>query len=270
VQTESTSAPKEITIKNKGSGSLIIDSVTVTGINADNFITTNSCHVISPGSSCKVYATFKPGVPLGKKIAIISIASHDIKHPILNVKLTGRAEQKISAVGTWTIAGHSTVRVSIKSKSQTARTSWSDEFTFSDEGHFEMTDMDGTWSPNGSKFTVNLGTETIKNYFEDELRNQIGTDVTVEVTTMSFTGTAEKNGTMKGNLKLAMKFYVPTYSTPGSATVSATFTGTRLTTSSPLLNKKQKHILLPEPVLRMIKEEMELEFNHRDGISLSK
>lgn len=87
----STSNPKTIIVKNTGEGSLIIDSINITGANTGNFGQINSCAVISPGGSCTILVTFSPTLPFGKKSAIISISSNDPEKPIINIKLSGQA-----------------------------------------------------------------------------------------------------------------------------------------------------------------------------------
>jgi len=87
----STSASKTITVKNTGKGTLIIDSITIAGTNAEDFALTNSCNIIPPGGSCAISVTFTSTTPFGKKSAILSISSNDPKKPIVNVKLTGQA-----------------------------------------------------------------------------------------------------------------------------------------------------------------------------------
>ena len=71
-----------------------------------------------------------------------------------------------------------------------------------------MIDMSGSWSQKKKSFIVKLDPEDISQYFEDGLSDEIGADVTVEVTKISFTGTEQKNGTIKGTIKINMILYV--------------------------------------------------------------
>ena len=92
------SASKTVTITNKGTSDLSIDSVTINGINASEFSQTNSCLTIPAKGSCTVTVTCTPTMPFGKKDAAMSIVSNDPKKPTVNVKLSGQAPPpKISA-----------------------------------------------------------------------------------------------------------------------------------------------------------------------------
>jgi hypothetical protein len=93
-----TSAPKTVTITNKGISDLSLDSIAITGTNASEFSQTNSCSTIPAKGSCPVTVTFTPTAPFGKKDAIMGIGSNDPKKPTVNLKLLGQAPPpKISA-----------------------------------------------------------------------------------------------------------------------------------------------------------------------------
>jgi hypothetical protein len=93
-----TSASKTVTITNKGTSDLSLDSITITGTNALEFTQINNCTIISTGLSCSVTVALTPAVPYGKKSAILSIVSNDPKKPTVNIKLSGYAPPpKISA-----------------------------------------------------------------------------------------------------------------------------------------------------------------------------
>jgi hypothetical protein len=93
-----TSASKTVTITNKGTSDLSLDSVTITGTNASEFSQSNSCSTIPAKGACPVTVTFTPTIPFGKKDAVMSIVSNDPKKPTVNVKLSGQAPPpKISA-----------------------------------------------------------------------------------------------------------------------------------------------------------------------------
>jgi hypothetical protein len=85
----SISKPKVVKIKNTGISDLIINSITVTGTNAPEFIQANDCSIIAKGRSCAISVTFSP-VSTGKKNAIIGISSNDPKKPNVNVHLAGK------------------------------------------------------------------------------------------------------------------------------------------------------------------------------------
>ena len=96
----STSAPKIVTVKNAGKGSLIIDSISIAGTDVQEFGQTNSCTVISPGGSCTISVTFSPTSLFGKKSAIMSISSTDPKKPTINVQLLGQDPPPMITVST--------------------------------------------------------------------------------------------------------------------------------------------------------------------------
>jgi len=161
-----------------------------------------------------------------------------------------------SVEGTWDVQGTMTVKVSIKGYgSQTVKTPFSDEFTFYGDGTFDMTDISGTWSQNKKKFTVNLDTEDVSQYFEDDLSDEIGTDVTVEVTKISFTGTEQKNGTIKGTFKFNMVLYIDDYDITGKVVVTAPFKGTR-SYDTGISSAKEKEATPSGSVLDAIEEEV--------------
>jgi hypothetical protein len=161
-----------------------------------------------------------------------------------------------SVEGTWDVLGTMTVKVSIKGYgSQTVKTPFSDEFTFYGDETFDMTDSSGTWSQKMKKFTVNLDPGDISQYFEDDLSDEIGTDVTVEVTKISFTGTEQKNGTIKGTFKFNMVLYIDDYDITGKVVVTAPFKGTRSYDSS-ISSAKEKEAYQSGSALDVIEEEL--------------
>jgi hypothetical protein len=93
-----TSASKTVTIANRGTSDLSIDSITITGANASEFSQISDCATMSAGLSCSITVTFTPAAPYGKKSAIINIVSNDLKKSTVKVKLSGQAPApKISA-----------------------------------------------------------------------------------------------------------------------------------------------------------------------------
>lgn len=250
----STSNTKTITVK--GAGYITVNSITLTGANASEFNQTNDCSSIPPGGSCSINATFSPTFSSGKKSATISISSNDPKHPTVNVKLSGQVAPKIAVEGTWDIIGKMKVKVSLQGHSQTVTETAPDEFTFYNDGSFEMIDMDGTWSQEGSNFVINLDPDSISSYFEDNLSAETGLDVSVDVINMSFTGKVQKNGTIKGSLKANMNFVIEDYDLHGTISASISYTGKRTEMNSLLAVKKQEDPQLTESFLNMIEEEL--------------
>jgi hypothetical protein len=85
---------KTLTITNTGNADLVIDSITIKGINPSEFgfSPANGCpNPISMNASCQLTMTFTPVSPFVKKSATLSISSNDLKKPTINVKLLGQA-----------------------------------------------------------------------------------------------------------------------------------------------------------------------------------
>ena len=255
----STSSLKPITVKNRGKGYLTIDSITIAGANADEFNATSDCTSLAPGTSCSINASFVPASSLGKRSATINISSNDLKSPTIYVKLSGQTIPRNTMEGTYDVNGKMTGKVSIKGhKSQTQRTPFADEFTFYDDGSFAMLDMDGTWIQNGSGFIVTLDPESVSDYFASTISDEIGYDVSVEVTQMNFTGKKQKNGTIKGTIKLNLTFYVEDYGDiSGNVTVSSSYTGRQISTQSIKSSMEEKKASpLRGSILNVIQQKM--------------
>jgi hypothetical protein len=162
-----------------------------------------------------------------------------------------------SVEGTWDVQGKMTVKFSIKGYgSHAEKTDFSDEFIFDDDGAFDMTDIAGTWSQKKKSFVVKLDPDDISQYFEDAISDEIERDVTVEVTKISFTGTEQKNETIKGTLKINMKLYVDDYDfLTGKVAVTTTFKGTRAEDAG-ILSVKEKESIQSGSVFDVIEEEL--------------
>jgi hypothetical protein len=165
-----------------------------------------------------------------------------------------------SVEGTWDVQGKMKVKFSIKGfGSHTETTDFSDEITFDAYGAFDMTDFSGSWTQKKKSFVVKLDPEDITQYFEDAISDELGTDVTVKVTKISFTGTEQKNGTIKGTLKINMKIYVDGNDFldffTGKAAVTTTFKGTRAEDVD-TLSVKEKEAFQSGSVLDVIEEEL--------------
>ena len=162
-----------------------------------------------------------------------------------------------SVEGTWDVQGKMKVKVSIKGYgSHSETTDFSDEFTFDGDGTFDMTDMSGFWSQKKKSFVVKLDPDDISQYFEDAISDEIGTDVTVEVTKISFTGTEQKNGTIKGTLKINMILHIDDYDfLTGKVAVTTIFKGTRAGIAS-LSSVKEKESSQSGSIFDVIEEEL--------------
>lgn len=93
----SPSDAKTVTLKNTGTGDLVISSVTLSGANAGEFSQTNNCTTIAAGSSCIINITLTPD-STGKKNAIMIVSSNDLKKSTINLKLSGQAMPPIISV----------------------------------------------------------------------------------------------------------------------------------------------------------------------------
>jgi hypothetical protein len=133
-------------------------------------------------------------------------------------------------IGTWDITGKVSLTATIPGYgSETFVERFYDEFTFNPDGIFEMTDMTGTWTQRGSKFTVYLSRSEIEKYFEENLKAEFGTNVDIYGVTVSSTGKENcPTGTISGTVTFAMKMNIPAYGITG-ARLKAIFTlkGTR-------------------------------------------
>ena len=242
------------TITVTGKGYLTVNSITLAGANASEFAQTNNCSSIPPDGSCTIDTTFNPTSSSGKKSAAISISSNDPKKPTVNVKLSGQAAPKIAVEGTWDVQGKMKVKVSLEGHSQTVIDNAPDQFTFFSDGSFEMIDMDGTWRQQGSNFVINLDPDSVSSYFKDGFSEELGLDVSVDVTNMVFTGKVQKNGTIKGSFKVIMNFDIEDYDLQGTVTASVNYTGTRISTQSISSMNEENASPLPGAILNVIGE----------------
>lgn len=89
------SVEKTLVIKNTGMSNLVIDSMNVSGINADEFTLTGSCNTIETGGNCSLNIVFAPTVVAAKRSASLAINSNDPKKSVVNVKLFGQAPAEL-------------------------------------------------------------------------------------------------------------------------------------------------------------------------------
>ena len=72
----STSSAQSVTLSNTGNSSLSISSITITGINASDFVQTNTCgSSVAVGASCTISVTFTPSAP-GSRTASVSVTDN--------------------------------------------------------------------------------------------------------------------------------------------------------------------------------------------------
>ncbi len=87
-QITGTSGTQSLNITNAGSATLTISSLTVSGTNAANFVTSGSCVDIASNATCSIIVTFSP-TTVGAKAAQITIASNASNQSTTTVILTG-------------------------------------------------------------------------------------------------------------------------------------------------------------------------------------
>jgi hypothetical protein len=91
------SAQKMVTISNSGTGQLLVNSISISGVSAAEFSQTNNCSALASKGICTVTLTFNPTLPFGKKVASLTISSNDPKKGTISVNLAGQASaSKIS------------------------------------------------------------------------------------------------------------------------------------------------------------------------------
>ena len=74
---------------------------------------------------------------------------------------------------------------------------------------------------------------------------------------MSFTGKKQKNGTIKGTIKLNLTFYIEDYDDlSGNVTVSVGYTGTQISTQGISSMKEKKASPLHGSILHVIEQKM--------------
>jgi hypothetical protein len=85
VETQSSAIVK---ITNAGNAPLLINSIWLFGVNADQFRQTNACTTVNPGSSCSINVTFAPS-DYGTQKGMIGITSNDPTNGAVYVALSG-------------------------------------------------------------------------------------------------------------------------------------------------------------------------------------
>src|SRR5438876_5119402 len=114
-----TSAAKNVTLKNTGTAILTISSIAITGTNAGNFAQTHTCgSSLAAGASCGISVTFRPTAS-GTRTAAVSISDNAAGSP-----------QKVTLSGIGTTGGPSSA--SVKSANE-AIGKWSGQYWGSSE-----------------------------------------------------------------------------------------------------------------------------------------
>ena len=88
-----TSATAQVTVDNNGNAALQIDSITLTGANAADFIQTNDCTTVAAGESCTVDLNYTAGAP-GVSNATLVVRSNDPETEETSVSVTAESYEE--------------------------------------------------------------------------------------------------------------------------------------------------------------------------------
>ena len=141
----------------------------------------------------------------------------------------GAAPAGASVIGAWDVGGDMTIKIAIKGEGADKQTEYSgDVFEFSEDGSFAMTDMNGTWVQNGSKFIVTLDANAIELLFESLFADD-GLNVDVEVAAVKVKGNESQAGdAISGTMALKLNLHFIDFDVPGKVKMNYKFEGTRL------------------------------------------
>ncbi len=97
--TGTTSSAQSVVLTNSGNANLTISGITITGSNASDFVQTNTCPAsLSPGTSCNLSVSFKPG-GTGARSASITLANNAANSPqAIALSGTGQASPPTAKV----------------------------------------------------------------------------------------------------------------------------------------------------------------------------
>jgi hypothetical protein len=133
-----------------------------------------------------------------------------------------------SLVGTWDTSGTETLTATYKDgRTRSGTVTYHDEFTFNLDGTFHMRDLSGTWTQQGSVFTINVPFEEVKHFFEQHYFYQ-GYTVNVTSASTSFTGKENiTNDTISGKFIQVVDLSHDYNDVPIKANIDYPFTGQR-------------------------------------------
>jgi hypothetical protein len=175
-------------------------------------------------------------------------------------------------LGDWDMSGTETVTVWLDGQSATETVSVYDHFTFYlDRRRFDMIGLtNGKWSelPN-DRYAVNFPYAYLATYFERQLEQELGTDVTVTITGFNMGG-KEKRVTdgINATTVLNMSIGIPSYGMSGEASIYASLTGTRV--SSGYSIDSQELIMKRSPLVETLEKSLkEILSGHEGNLSSS-
>lgn len=177
-----------------------------------------------------------------------------------------------TVLGTWTMQGTQSVTVRIPgSPAGAAKSNFNDTFTFEAGGHFKMSYwhkpgavVNDTWTQVKKNFTVNLDSHAVADYWSWVL-NALQYNVSVTPKKFTFTGTEQKDGTIKGKISISMDLYFNDLKKKGSASISATCMGTKAAGDELLLTEEDDLLPGSELLIDIIEEMLQGAIPSEDG-----
>ncbi len=97
-------ATASVTVTNKGTASLSVQSPVISGPDAPSFSSSGNCGALAPNKSCYLTITFRP-TSLGPKNASLAILSNDPDSPTVTVPLSGAGVDTVPPVTTKMVSG---------------------------------------------------------------------------------------------------------------------------------------------------------------------
>jgi hypothetical protein len=155
------SKSQKITVKNTGTGSLTLNSITITGTNAGDYSQTNTCATtINPGASCQVTVTFTPTAS-GTRTASVSVSYNGTGSPATaSLTGTGTVVSLSPAILNFpaTTVGHSSnpKSVTVTNVSTTSISMTGINFTGTNPGDFSQTNTCGSSVAGGGSCTITV------------------------------------------------------------------------------------------------------------------
>ena len=99
----STSSPMGVTVTNSGSVALSITGIGFTGINAGEFLQTNTCGSVSPNGTCTINVSFRPA-GLGTRGAFLVFNTNDPNHLNISIQLSGTGTGPVAVLSPITVS----------------------------------------------------------------------------------------------------------------------------------------------------------------------
>ncbi len=159
------SATQSLSISNIGAAELSINSISISGLDSNQFSQTNNCSSVASNAACSISVAFSP-ISLGAKNASLNIASNDPDTPTLTIPLTGSGVDTIPPTTSSMISGVPGNHGWYKSDVQLTLTS-TDNYAGSGvkEIHYIIDGSETVVAGSSATFTVSLEGAHIVSYF---------------------------------------------------------------------------------------------------------